>query len=326
MEYTPRMMKKTFRRLLHRHAPGLCATLTGRGAPRRGRFQMSMRTTVVAVAASATLLSGASRAQEAVAVLSSDQRAYRETYEGFQASFGKPVPVLALGERLPAETRIVLAFGGKAAVQRYPGRVVLVYAVAPGAAVARKDGASIKVMMVPEARALLGALAALQPKLKRLAVLWSSANRAADSERLVKQGAARGVAVSAERLDDAAELPERLRALKGRVDAIWLPPDPLLITPANFEIIKHYSYDNHIPFYAPTQGLAEQGATAAVYVGYEEMGRTMAAAAKGALAGEDSPQEVYSGRSSMAVNRSAAAQAALAVPAEALKAAEKVYP
>jgi len=276
----------------------------------------------------AASLASVARAQDVVAVLGSEQRAQRETFESFQASFGKPVPVLAMGDPIPAGAKVVLAFGGKAALQRYSSRVAVVYALAPGALINRKThaGPSVKVMMEPEADALLDRLQVLQPKLKRLAVLWTSPVSAASAERLTKAGAARGVSVSAERLEVADDLPSRLRELQGQIDAIWLPPDPLLINAKNFEIIKRYSYDNDIPFYAPTEGLAEQGATAAVSVSYKEMGRMMAAAAKDALGGGASPAELYTGRLHVSISRAAAAEAALQLTPEALKSADKVLP
>lgn len=271
---------------------------------------------------------GAARAQEVVAVLGSEKRPYREAYEGFSAAFGKPVPILAIGETLPRETKIVLAFGAKAAVQRYPGRVTLIYAIAPGLVVDRTthNGPSIRIAMEPEADALLGALTALQPKLMRLAVLWCTASRSVVVDRLVKQGAARGLTVAGERFEEADELPGRLRAIYGKADAIWLPPDPLLISARNFEIIKQFSYDNNVPFYAPTEALAEQGAAAAVSVTYAEMGRTMSGAAKSVLGGTAPPDELYPSRIYVAVNGKAAAEAALTVPPETLRSADKVFP
>lgn len=289
---------------------------------------MKNRIKKVVVGALVAFHSGAARAQEVVAVIGAEQRPYRETYEGFQAAFGKAVPVLPLGEDIPAETKVVLAIGGKAALQRYPGRVALIYAIAPGVQIGRKthDGTSIKVKMEPEPDALLSALTAIQPKLKRLAVLWVSASQGTSAERLVKEGGTRGVAVSSEKLDDGDALPGKLRDLKGRVDAIWLQPDPLLINARNFDTIKHFSYDNGVPFYVPTEGLVEQGATAGVSVSFAEMGRTMAAAAKAVLAGAAPSGEMHSGKTRVAVNRSAAAEAELVVPDETLKAADKVYP
>lgn len=275
-------------------------------------------------------LAGAASAQEIVAVLGSDMRPYRETFASCQAAFGRAVPVLPLGAEIPDSAKVVLAFGAKAAIEPYPGRVTLIYAIAPGLLVTRKThpGPSVKIKMEPEAGALLGRLREIQPGLKRLAVLWTrtSAVRAADAERLVRMGAARGVAVSSERLDDAGDLPDRLRALEGRIDAIWLPPDPLLISAGNFDILKHYSYDNDVPLYAPTAGLAEQGATAGVSVTYEEMGRTMAAAAKAALSGAALTADLHSEKVHVSINRVAAAEADLEIPAEALRFADKVFP
>lgn len=270
---------------------------------------------------------GTAGAQEVVAVLASEHRAYRETYERFQAAFGKAVPIIPLGEKVPDSAKIVAAFGGKAAMRRYPAQVALIYAVVPGLLVGDTHrGPSIKIMMEPEADPLLGALTTLQPKLKRLAVLWSSESRAANMANLVERGAARGVAVTAERLEDPDALPDRLRELHGRVDAIWLSPDPLLINAKNFEMIKHFSYGNGVPFYVPTEGLAELGAPAGVSVTYAEMGRTMAGAVKILLRGEKPPAKVYSAKISVCVNRAAAAAAALSVPADVLKAVDKVFP
>ena len=289
-----------------------------------------MKVAAVLSCAVALMLVSASpaRAQEVVAVLSSDQRAYRETYESFQASFGKPVPVLALGEKVPRHAKIVVAFGGKAAIQSYAEHVTVIYALTPGFIIDRTthDGPSVKIMMGPGANGLLRALGALQPALKRLAVLWSHGSRASSMPRLVEMGAARGIGVSLDRLDEADDLPRKLRELKGQADAIWLPPDPILINSRNFEIIKRFSYDNHIPFYAPTEGLAEQGAVGAVSVSYREMGRTMASVANGVLAGSQLPQDVFTERNQVAVNRMAAAEAGLSLPAEALKAADRVFP
>lgn len=280
------------------------------------------------IALSVAAPAAAACAQEVVAVLGSDLRPYRETLASVQAAFGRDIPVLPMGAEVPGSVKVVLAFGAKAATQPYPSRVTLIYAIAPGLIVSPKThpGPSIKIMMDPEPGALLGRLHAIQPRLKKLAVLWTSPGRAATAERLVQMGAARGIVVFAERLDDAGDLPDRLRALKGKADAIWLPPDPLLISVGNFEILKHYSYDNDVPLYAPTAGLVEQGATAGVSVTYEEMGRTMAAAAKAALRGDAPAAELPSEKVHVSISRAAAAEAGLEISAEALRSADKVFP
>src|SRR5688572_19164389 len=119
--------------------------------------QKMPKTSRISLPLALLLWCGAVRAQEVVAVLGSEQRAQREAFEGFQAAFGKTVPVLALGEPIPAEAKVVLAFGGKAAVQRYPRRATVVYAIAPGLLLDRKThaGPAVKIMMDPEAAVLL---------------------------------------------------------------------------------------------------------------------------------------------------------------------------
>ena len=267
------------------------------------------------------------RAQDVVVVLGSDLAPYREAYEGFVTAFGEPVELLTLGGKPPKGARVVVAFGGKAALQRYPTGVTLVYGLAPGVRAEREPGEAraVKIPMEPAPAALLGRLGALQPGLKRLAVLWASKGGEESVARLVQDGSARGVEVLSERLESADDLPAALRRLRGKADALWLPPDPLLINARNFDIIKRYAYDNDVPFYVPTEALAEKGAAAAVSVGYSDAGRAAAAAARAVLTGKPPTEDVFAG-ARVSVNRSAAAECGLVLPAVALKGVDKVYP
>lgn len=269
-------------------------------------------------------------AQEVVAVLSSDLRPYREAYQALQDSLGRRVPVLPLGEevRPPPSAKVVVAFGGKAALARYPPRVALVYAVAPGIDVSPSDrgGVSVKVPMEPEPSVLLGALRRLKPGLKRLGVPWSSDGVAPTIESLKKAGRELSIQVDAPRLEDPAELPARLRELRTTADALWIPPDPALINARDFATIRQFCRDNGIPFFAPTQGLVEQGADASVSVGYAEIGRAAAGAARTHLDGGSLPVDVYAARPEIGVSASAAKRLGWKTPDEILRAADKVFP
>lgn len=273
-------------------------------------------------------LAGAARAQEVVAVLGGDLTPYREAYAGFQEAFGARAPLLPLGAPIPKETKVVVTFGGKAAVQRYPGRVTLIYGIAPGLLVGTEthDGVSLKIRTEVEAENLLKGLVEIQPGLKRLAVLWLSDSFSTLAEKMVKAGASGSVRVLSEKVESGDELPAKLRGLKGKADAIWMPLDPVLLNQQNFETILQYSYDNNIPFYAPTEGLVEHGATAAVVVSYKDIGRAAAAQAKKALSGAELPPDVYVPRVEMSVNLSAAKKTGISIPSEILKKAVRVFP
>lgn len=278
--------------------------------------------------AAVLLAAGRAGAEEVAATLGSDLAPYREALEGFRAAVGVPVDVLPLGGKPGRDVRVLVAFGGKAASQRYPAGVTLVYALAPGVLVERRAGesAAVKVPMEPAPAALLSRLLALQPGLKRLAVLWASPGSEAAVKGLAKAAAARGVELKAQRLESGDDLPAALRRVKGEAEALWLPADPLVITPRNFEMVKNFAYANDVPFYVPTEALAEKGATAAVSFGYAEAGRAAAAAARAALAGKPADGEHFVEKIDVSLNRAAAEQCGLSVPAAALKAAAKVYP
>ncbi len=269
-------------------------------------------------------------AQEVVAVLSSESQPYRDAYAAFQEAFGAPVPRLPLGERArpPREARVVVAFGSKAALAAYPDRVALVVAMAPAARLSRREraGPTIRVGMLPEASAILAGLKEVQPGLKRLAILWTPASASDHRDGVEEAAAAAGVALLAAQVDSPEDLPDALRGLLGKADALWLPPDPVLATRESFSTISEFCSANAVPFYAPTQGLVQSGAAASVSASFAEIGRTAAAAAKALLAGKTGWSELAPRRAELSLNLAAAARAGLRVPEAAVKKADKVFP
>ena len=122
----------------------------------------------------------------------------------------------------------------------------------------------------------------------------------------------RGIEIHNERLDDADDLPERLRQLARRgIDALWLPPDPLLINVNTFAVFREFSRANGVPFYAPTAGFVEAGAVAAVAPSFREIGVVAASATLDLLAGVVGNTEVYPAHGETTVNLEAARRAGL---------------
>ena len=270
-------------------------------------------------------------AQEVVAVLSAELGPYREAFEGFQEALGRPVPSLPMTEgtpRISLETRVVVAFGGKAAQWDYPDRVVLIYGIAPGTKLGLRDrkGLSIEVNILPRAATVLARLKEMQPNLKRLAILWSSKSVEDYLKEVRRESGSIGMDILSERLNGPAELPDRLRSLFGKTDAIWLLPDPVLVNAQNVSILKEYSWSNRIPFYAPTAGFVQQGATASVSSSFREVGRAAGLAAREVLSGEWMQEIIYPGKTEVTINVKAAEKAGLEIPKEALEKADKVLP
>ncbi|MBI2386416.1 MAG: hypothetical protein HYV14_10430 [Elusimicrobia bacterium] len=260
-------------------------------------------------------------AQEIAAVLSSAPGPYQAAFDGFLKAIGREVAPVRLPARAPASgARVVVAFGGEAAVQAYADEATLIACMAPGLGTRlRHRGPFVFVSMKPAPGRLLAELRRLQPGLKRLAVLSAGRDTASYVADLRRAGAAVGMEIVAPRAAGSSAVPHALRALlAAKADAVWLAPDPSLATPENFQTIKQFSWDNRVPFYAPTRGLAAAGAAAAVSVGAEEEGRLAAELARRALAGEDLPEIVYPTRTSITVNLESARNAGLVIDPDAL--------
>ncbi|MFI5361022.1 MAG: ABC transporter substrate binding protein [Elusimicrobiota bacterium] len=261
-------------------------------------------------------------AQEIVAVLSAAPGPYEAAYDSFQKSFGSAVPAFRLPKErieLGPKTRVVVAFGGEAAVQAYPKNVTVIACLAPGLSESSPHaGPFVFVAMKPPAPVLLMQMKRLQPRLKRLTVLWNAAYTGSYLNDLRSAAAAQGIEIDAVRIADPGGVPDALRGLAPKPDALWLAPDPELINPVSFQTIKQFSWDNGIPFYAPTAGLTAAGAAAAVSITPQEIGREDADLSRQALTGKALPDFAVSNTAELTVNPESAAKAGLKLTPEAL--------
>jgi len=270
--------------------------------------------------------------QEVVAVLSSELQPYQEAHEGFAAEMEQPVPIVNLSvaePRIGEQTRVVVAFGSKAALKSYPEEAVLIYCMAPGAMkeVEEQHEKTAHVDMLSRPQRLLTVLGEIQPEMKKVGVLWVVERFGGYVERLVEVGAELGVEVVGQQLETAEELPERLRSLNDLgVDALWVPPDPLLIDARSFALLKEVSRANDGPFYAPTAGFVAEGAVGAVAVSFAQIGRETAWLVEKGLAGEEVPKNVYPEACEISLNLESAAAAGLRIPEEVVQRADEVLP
>jgi hypothetical protein len=247
------------------------------------------------------------RAASVLAVLSSDSGHYRQAYEGFQEEWGSSVPFVLAGASMRPAPAAVVSFGSRAGKIVWPGEVAQVVCLAPG--VGAETSAASRIDLLPSPPVLISRMRRIFPGLKRLMVFWSTETMAPQVDDLIEAGADQGVDVSSERVLDPASLPAMLRDLKIRADALWLMPDPLLVNAVNFGILKEYSSAAQVPFFAPTEGLAEKGATATFAVPFREMGRAAALALKSKISGGKMSGLVYPDRIVVTLNRAAALRA-----------------
>ena len=271
-------------------------------------------------------------AQEVVAVISSDLAPYREAYQGFETALALPVTQVNLQTgrpRIGRDSRVVVAFGGKAAMEEYPRDLTVIYCMAPGTTLNtdQRQGPTIRINMLPVAGKVVDALSDLQPSLRHLAVLWVTDTMTDYVTGLQQVGGEAGLEIAAERLRDPDQLPDSLRRLIGRkVEALWVPPDPLLINASSFAVLREFSRANKIPLYAATAGFAEEGAVAAVGVSFAQNGRTAAETVLAVLAGQKVAPEVYPDECEITLNLGAAAEIGLHFSSGIQSRAHKIIP
>ena len=235
---------------------------------------------------------------DAVAVLSSGSGAYQEAFSAFQEAYGSPVPRLDASKgpvSLPPGAKLVVTFGAKAAALRYPPEAGLVYALAPGFFQnhAGRPGSTVKISMRPAPERTLAKLLEIQPAIRRLRIFWSSPGYASLGADYSAPGAALGVEVTAVRVERPDRLPALLRDALGEMDAFWLPPDPLLLSPETIRIFREFSWGNQVPMYAATKGITREGACASLGISFAQAGAAAGAAARALLDGLEQPALVY---------------------------------
>ncbi len=245
-----------------------------------------------------------------VAVMSSDSGHYRQALEGFVEAWGSSVTVVAADALVPADARAFVAFGGKAAGRVWPEHAIVVACLAPTVPDLEGDGLT-HVSLLPDPEVLIDRSVALLPALKVLRVFWSSESSRADAAALARAGADRGVVVHLERVSPASRLPARLRELSGKADALWLMPDPALVNEEAFAVLREYAAAEKLAFLAPTEGLAERGATATIAVTFRDMGRAAAASLRARMDGRVEPEAVRVAHVTVTLNASAARAAGL---------------
>lgn len=273
---------------------------------------------------------GAAAAGNTAAVLSSAGGAYLEAFSSFQAAYGESVPYYDLSKEkpvLPPGTVTIVTFGGRAASYPWPQGSNVVYVMAAGLFIkAPPRGKAVEIRLLPEFHIIFNKLKLIQPGLKRLRILWMAPYYARYVEPFRTEGEKQGIQVTALRVASMEDLPALLRQALGETDALWIPPDPLLVTTENLMILKEFSWANGLPFYGSTKGMTREGAAASIGVSFREMGAAAARAAARLNSGEDVQELLFPEKPEITLNAAAAKKCGLEFQRAVLQEAAYLFP
>jgi len=226
-------------------------------------------------------------APQVLALLSAEFPPYQEAAEGFEASCGcevRRVSLAAAGPRYPLEAEVeatrpalVLAVGPRAleaASQLTDVPVVYVMVVSPDpAALSLRNVTGVRMAISPEEQ--LGRFLRAVPGLRRIGLIYDPA-RSAEFVRRAREAAGKaGVSLVTAETGSAREVPARLAALRGRIDAFWMIPDTTVVTPQTAEAILLLTAADRVPVLTFSERYVKLGALMSMSVGVSagDMGR-----------------------------------------------------
>ena len=224
----------------------------------------------------ATLLSGLAWAGDTIAVLRSDSLpVYDAPIEAFSQAVGRPIVVHDIrGDRERARRiatdlsadppAAVLALGAKAAWtarQELPPTIPVVYAQVRDPDRYGLDGIHVTgVRMEMPPAMVLSQFRILAPEVQRIGILVSASNSDPAIAEAIAAAKDVGLTVRAQRVTSERDVRRTAAAMARTVDAIWLLPDPLVISPSTFHFVRGQAVRARVPLLAYSEALVDAGA------------------------------------------------------------------
>jgi putative ABC transport system substrate-binding protein len=245
------------------------------------------------IQALALLLPALAQAYDVLVVMDQHSKIYDTLLLGFRNSRHFKERVIVLQDyvendlvRIVREDHpaLVLALGGKALNATHKiGNTPIVSAFSYGIQLTDTQSNNlVRVKMLPRAEKYAALFRALGAK-KVGAVLSRGASRyAAGAAEAFRQA---GIRLIIREANTPGEVAKQLEVLKDKVDALWLLPDPRVVTSETVESFVLCSMRNRLPLVSFTEAHLKKGAAAAFAPNLEDMGKQAAETAGQIMAG-----------------------------------------
>lgn len=146
-----------------------------------------------------------------------------------------------------------------------------------GASAAMAAGISMNVDPDKQLSAFLDVL----PQVKRIGLLHTPQESRSRLEGMRVAAAQKGITLVERTVTDGKTVHAQLKAIKDEIDALWIIPDPKVVSPEIEELFILFSMENNIPLLAFTQIQSDRGATVSLALDPHDMGLQAAELATG---------------------------------------------
>lgn len=130
-------------------------------------------------------------------------------------------------------------------------------------------GVSLDVPMIKQFEAFRSVV----PKLKKVGLVYSGETSDALVREMKQAGAKTGLTLVDKKVAGDADVPTAVRDMKGTIDGLYLPPDKVVAQRDAFQFIALFTFENNLPFMAPSGRFVSKGALVALMIDYEDIGK-----------------------------------------------------
>jgi putative tryptophan/tyrosine transport system substrate-binding protein len=172
----------------------------------------------------------------------------------------------------------------------------------------------------------IAAFRTVHPRASRIGVVFNPANSGHQVEEADKAAGLLRIALFPRPVASLSEIPQALRTLLSgdTVDAIWILADPILLSDATRRYILTESLKAGKPVYAFSASLVAEGALVSNGPDLASIGQQAGELVNRLAAGDRSRIDVQTPRAELVINNRIAGKLKIVVPADVLKAANKV--
>lgn len=169
---------------------------------------------------------------------------------------------------------VILAIGQRALVEAEKLRLPVVFCMVSGSPSPSRSVTGLRLEVSPESS--LDAFRSVHPQARRLGVLYDARTFADYLQEAEKAAAARGLELVARPISDAREVRATLSSIDTHIDALWLLPDPQIVSAGIFDFLLLYTLERRIALFGFVESFTRLGALASMTPDYVAIGRQAA--------------------------------------------------
>jgi putative tryptophan/tyrosine transport system substrate-binding protein len=301
----------------------------------------SSRTLLSGLLAAGLLAPRPAPAAEIAVILSTDVPAWKPAVEALRIAVpghnvttydlrGSRAEADRLLEGLKGSAAVVVAMGPLAAqsARERASELPLVYGMVndPGPL----DGPNVAgVAFDLPARNQLVAFRTVNPKATRIGVVYNAASLTKQMEDARRSASALKLDLVVRQVPSLQAVPQVVRELltgPEAVDALWIPPDPMLMGDATRQFVIETAVRAGKPVYSSSASMVKEGALVGSSPEFASIGNSLGDLVNRITRGEKAGRlGIVVPRAELVINKKIADQLRVTIPAEALKAAQRVF-